>query len=159
MRVVDQSSDRRIRDAGRAAIICAATLLGGCATGAPGETERGVRAMLDRQVLAWNAGEVEVFMEPYWRSDELTFTSGGQIRRGWNETRARFRERYPDRAAMGRLSFSDLEITPLGREAALVLGRWRLERDHGIRGVFTLVCRRVEGQWLIIHDHTSMTSD
>ena len=68
----------------------------------------------------------------------------------------RYRRSYPDRAAMGRLEFSDLEITPLGPDAALVLGRWRLKREKDSPGgVFTLVARRFPEGWRIIHDHTS----
>ena len=65
--------------------------------------------------------------------------------------------RYPTREAMGRLTFSELEVTKLGDDAALVLGRWDLDRGDPVGGVFTLVLRRGSGRWVIIHDHTSRT--
>ncbi len=118
------------------------------------EREEIVR-ILTAQDEAWNAGDIEAFMEPYWKSPELTFSTAGKVTRGWQPTLERYRDRYPNREAMGRLSFSDLEIRPLGRKAALVLGRWRLDRQEPIQGNFTLVMRRDHRRWVIIHDHTS----
>ena len=94
-------------------------------------------------------------MAGYWNSPDLTFTSGATFTRGFEPTLQRFRTKYPDKAAMGHLTFSDLEITPLARDAALVLGRWRVEASKSASGAFSLTMRRIDGQWLIIHDHTS----
>jgi len=115
-----------------------------------------IRALLERQQGDWNRGDLAAFMEGYERGEALVFSSGGRVRRGWQEALRRYRETYPDRDAMGRLEFSGLEITPLGRDAALVLGNWELTRknDHP-HGVFTLVLRRSREGWKIIHDHTS----
>ena len=118
-----------------------------------------IEQTLARQDAAWNTGDVEEFMDAYWRSPELTFCSGGRVTRGWQPTLEGYRTRYPDRAAMGRLSFTDLEITPLGDMAALVLGRWHLDRAEPVGGMFTLVMRKEDGRWVIIHDHTSRDSD
>ena len=111
--------------------------------------------ILTSQDAAWNAGDIDAFMEPYWHSDDLTFSSGGKVTRGWQATLDGYRSRYPTREAMGRLSFTELEITSLSPDAALVLGRWRLERQNPLAGAFTLVMRRIGGRWVIVHDHTS----
>lgn len=114
-----------------------------------------VRAVLDAQEQAWNAGDVQGFLEGYWRSDALRFVSGATLSEGYDATLERYRDRYPDRAAMGRLSFNVVDIEPLGQSAALVFGEWRLERRNDAPyGLFTLVFRRVGGDWVIIHDHT-----
>lgn len=114
-----------------------------------------ITAVLERQAAAWNGGDVEGFMEGYWNSPELSFSSGGKVTRGYESTLQQFRTRYPDRAAMGQLTFTDLEITPLGRDAALVLGRYRVESNQSSSGAFSLTMRRIDGAWLVIHDHTS----
>ncbi len=111
--------------------------------------------VLRRQADAWNAGDVAGYMEPYWHSPELTFSAGGKVTRGFESTSNYFRTAYPDRAAMGKLTFTDLEITPLCSDAVMVLGRWRLEATPPKSGAFTLVMRRIDGSWVIIHDHTS----
>jgi beta-aspartyl-peptidase (threonine type) len=123
--------------------------------------------MLEQQAQAWNAGDIDAFMAPYWHSPDLTFSSGGKVTRGWQATRDRYHQRYPTPEAMGRLTFSDLEITVPGPNVALVLGRWRLERVEPIGGGFTLVLRKdveqkfaptltgVGAAWVIVHDHTS----
>ncbi|MFO0013159.1 MAG: YybH family protein [Planctomycetota bacterium] len=114
-----------------------------------------MHAILNRQAEAWNRGDIEAFMGAYWKSPELTFSSGGETTRGWDDTLARYRKRYPDTAAMGKLAFSALETQMLGRDAALTLGRWELKRQEPARGNFSLVWRKVDGTWRIIHDHSS----
>src|SRR5262245_51270976 len=114
-----------------------------------------VRAVLIQQAEAWNRGDIDAFMEHYWKSEELTFSSGGQTTRGWKSAKENYHRRYPTQEKMGRLTFSQLEITPLGAEAALVLGRWRLAREEPVGGNFSVVFRKVDGKWVIVHDHTS----
>lgn len=123
-----------------------------------GERRAVVLGVLQRQQDAWNRGDIGSFMEGYWRSPVLTFSSGGSVQRGWEETRDRYLSRYPNRTAMGRLRFSDLEILPITPGAVLVLGRWHLERDEPIGGAFSLVFAQKEGSWVIVHDHTSADS-
>src|SRR5262245_9092005 len=114
--------------------------------------------ILKEQATAWNRGDIDACMEQYWKSDELTFRSGGQTTRGWKSTKENYQRRYPTREKMGQLTFSQLEITPLGDAAALVLGRWRLKREESpVSGNFSLVCRKIDDQWVIVHDHTSRT--
>lgn len=104
----------------------------------------------------WNEGSIEGYMETYWKSPDLRFAGGGTVTYGWQETLDRYLERYPDRAAMGRLVFTDLDITVLTNDAALVFGAWRLERgDDQPHGLFTLLLRRFDEGWRIVADHTS----
>ena len=115
-----------------------------------------IRNILGRQVADWNRGDIESFMHAYWQSPDLTFSSGGRITRGWQNTLDNYHQRYPNRKVMGHLEFSFLEITPIEIGAALVLGRWYLDRDEPIGGAFSLVFRKVHGRWVIVHDHTSV---
>ena len=115
-----------------------------------------IRALLKSQQDAWNRGDLDAFMQGYWKSDRTEFVGAGGIERGWQAVLDRYRKGYPDRAAMGKLTFSNLEITMLGRQAALVLGEWRLDRaSDQPHGVFTLIFRKFPEGWRIIHDHTS----
>jgi len=112
--------------------------------------------ILEAQADAWNRGDIDAFMQHYWNSDELTFSSGGQTRHGWQATLERYRQRYPTPERMGRLAFSELTVRPLGERAALVLGRYHLERQPDpADGNFSLVFERIAGRWVITHDHTS----
>ncbi len=115
-----------------------------------------IRALLDAQARAWNAGDIEGFMAGYWKSDETEFVGASGVLRGWQAVLDRYRRTYPDRKAMGQLTFSDLEITVLSRDTAYVVGRWQLERENDRpRGVFTLIVRKFPEGWRIVHDHTS----
>jgi ketosteroid isomerase-like protein len=114
-------------------------------------------AVLEQQRLAWNRGDLDGYMAGYLRSEELVFTSGGHIRRGWQETADRYRARYGgDRAGMGTLSFEIVSVQPVGADGAVVLGRWKLEgTPQAGGGVFSVVLERRPEGWRIVHDHTS----
>ncbi len=141
-----------------ALLLLTASLCAGLAPATAGEREEqaNIRDLLSTQAEAWNRGDIDGFMDGYWKSDQTTFSGSSGVSRGWQALLERYRRRYPDRAAMGRLTFTDLEITMLSRGAALVLGRWQLETASGHPGgVFSLVLRRLPQGWRIIHDHTS----
>ncbi len=115
-----------------------------------------IRALLQAQQEAWNRGDVETFMVGYWKSDKTEFVGASGILRGWQAVLDRYRKTYPDKAAMGKLTFSDLEITMLSPDSAYILGRWQLEREKDRpAGVFTLIAKKFPEGWRIIHDHTS----
>ena len=117
-----------------------------------------IRGVLNAQVEAWNRGDVDAFLDGYWRSPDVTFSGTSGVTRGWDGALARYKKNYADRAAMGKLDFSGLEIRFLGPDAALVLGKWHLAREKGdIGGVFSLVWQRFPEGWKIVHDHTSQT--
>jgi beta-aspartyl-peptidase (threonine type) len=138
------------------ALVAASTVAALAAAGeAPARTPR---AVLDAQVEAWNQGDLEAFMAGYWRSPDLVFCSGAAVTKGWDETLARYRKRYQSEGReMGRLRFDAVEVLPLGDDAALARGAWRLVMTDGKEphGLFTLLLRRLDGTWRIVHDHTS----
>lgn len=121
-----------------------------------GQTETEIRAVLKSQQEAWNRGDIDGFMKGYARSRETIFVSDDSITRGWKTVRDRYHKKYSDRAKMGKLSFSELEVTALSPDQAVVLGRWQLTRaDDQPRGRFTLLFRHLPEGWRIVHDHTS----
>lgn len=114
-----------------------------------------IAAVLSQQADHWNKKDIEGFMATYWKSDELTFSGGGKTIRGWQATLDRYREKYPPEK-MGSLSFDKLEVTMLGPSFALVLGQWHLKNGLvSSDGNFSLVLRKIDGHWKIIHDHSS----
>lgn len=117
-----------------------------------------IHRVLDDQVSAWNDGNLEEFMKGYWKSPDLSFFSGGRKLKGWDATIERYRKNYQaDGKEMGKLTFSELDVQMMGRDAAMVRGRFELVYKDGTKptGIFTLVFRRFEDGWKIIHDHTS----
>src|SRR5438105_4119322 len=115
-----------------------------------------IRAVVSAQQEAWNRGDIDAFMNGYWRSEEIVFVSGDEVTRGWQKVLDRYKKKYSDRAKMGTLTFSNLEITPLSNDSAVVLGSWELKRaNDNPHGRFTLIFRRFPDGWKIVHDHTS----
>jgi ketosteroid isomerase-like protein len=117
-----------------------------------------IRQLLEKQVDAWNRGDLEGFMAGYWNSPELTFFSGDKVTRGWQATLERYRRKYQGTGKeMGKLDFFDLQIEMLGPEAADVQGHWHLimKNKQELGGLFTLILRKFPDGWKIVHDHTS----
>lgn len=115
-----------------------------------------ILAVLATQQEAWNAGDIDGFMEGYWQSPELRFASGGSVTKGWQETRDRYHANYADRALMGELTFNELYVTLLSDDAAVVHGAWALQRaDDRPSGLFTLIFEEIDGGWKIVSDTTT----
>lgn len=120
------------------------------------KTVAAIRAVLDTQVAAWNRGDIEGFMQGYWRSSETVFVSGDTVTHGWQTVLDRYKKGYDTREKMGTLAFSDLDIKPISKDTAVVIGRWQLTRAADIpHGRFTLIFRQKAEGWRIVHDHTS----
>ena len=115
-----------------------------------------IESVLTAQQGAWNRGDIDAFMNGYARSESTVFVSQDEVSRGWETVRDRYRVKYSDRTKMGTLSFSEIEVTLLSPNAAVVLGRWRLKRiNDEPHGRFTLIFKRLSEGWRIVHDHTS----
>jgi len=140
------------------AALMASSLAAQAQTPSKGGASARIVAILREQQEAWNRGDIDAFMQAYWNSPELAFI-GGTIARGWQATIERYRRTYPNRAAMGTLTFSELEVHEVGAEAAWVFGRFALARTKEgggpASGKFTLVWQRIAGEWKIVVDHTS----
>ena len=123
---------------------------------AQSKTERAIRTVLDRQAAAWNAGDLEAFMADYWHSPELQFVGSSGLTTGWQATLDNYREGYPDRSAMGTLTFDILDISPRSKKVATVVGKWHLQREKDApQGHFLLVFQKIGGRWQIVADHSS----
>lgn len=120
------------------------------------EDEAAIRAIMDQQVKCWNRGDIDCFMEGYWRSDSLMFIGSSGITYGFDNTLQRYQKVYPDRAAMGTLAFNIVSLERLSADAYHMVGQWKLARTVGdLSGHFTLVFRKIENQWFIVKDHSS----
>ena len=117
-----------------------------------------IRSLLAEQVEAWNHGDLEGFMDGYWRSPDLTFFSGANISQGWQAALERYQHSYQGTGKeMGKLEFELISVDVLAPGAAVVKGRWKLTMSDGKtpHGLFTLILRKMNDGWRIVHDHTS----
>jgi len=112
--------------------------------------------LLDKQVEAWNEGNLEKFMETYWKSEQLVFVGSRGPTYGWQATLESYKRGYPDKKAMGKLKFDILDISKIDKHSVFVIGRFDLDRESGdLAGHFTLVIQKIKGEWKIISDHSS----
>jgi uncharacterized protein (TIGR02246 family) len=122
------------------------------------QDEQKIRQVLEDQRQAWNRGDLQVFMNAYLHSDSLLFVGQTGPNYGWQKTLDNYKKTYPDKAAMGTLTFSIKKVQLLSKDTAFVLGGWHLKRDkEEPNGYFTLVFRKTKAGWKIISDHSSST--
>lgn len=115
-----------------------------------------ILAVLDAQQNAWNSGDLNAFMSGYAQSDSLLFVGKSGPTYGWQQTLDNYKKNYPDKSAMGTLSFSIKKVQLLSKDTALVLGGWHLQREKDEpQGYFTLIFKKFKSGWKIIVDHTS----
>jgi hypothetical protein len=120
------------------------------------QDDRAVLAVLENQVVDWNRGDLDSFMDAYWRSDSLMFVGKKGPVYGFNNILERYKKAYPDKAAMGKLKYNILKIMPVDTANVIVMGRWEVKRTgDSPDGYFTLWMRELEGIWKIASDHTS----
>lgn len=118
--------------------------------------EKDIRQLLAIQTESWNRGDIEGFMQSYWKSDSLMFIGSKEVHFGWQETLNNYKKSYPDATAMGKLSFDIIIIKKLSSEYYYVAGKWMLERTIGdFSGHFDLLLKKINGKWYIIADHSS----
>ena len=119
--------------------------------------EKEMLSLLNRQTADWNAGQIDAFMEGYWKSDSLSFMGASGVTYGWQNTLNNYKKRYPDLATMGQLKFDIVRMNRLEKNAYYLIGKWALTRPEkgNIGGYFSLIFRKIKGKWLIVSDHTS----
>lgn len=120
------------------------------------QDKQAIIKVLEDQRVAWNNGDIDGFMKGYWKSDSLLFVGSTPPVHGWQATIDRYKSKYPDKAAMGYLTFTVLKVDLLDKNNAFMLGAWNLKRDHDSPGgYFTLWFRKINGEWKVVVDHTS----
>lgn len=111
---------------------------------------------LKSQETSWNNGDINGYMQYYWKSDSLKFITSKGITCGWQATLDGYKKSYPDKKAMGTLTFSDLHFLKIKNNLALVTGKWQLVKESvNVGGWYSLLWKKIKGNWLIIIDHTS----
>lgn len=115
-----------------------------------------ILSILERQTTAWNNGDIEQFMVGYWENDSLMYIGKSGVTYGYQNTIQTYRKNYSDTAKMGKLKFTILHVNKISSQAYYVVGKWHLTRSIGdVGGHYTLLFRKIKGQWVIVADHSS----
>ena len=115
-----------------------------------------IKSILAAQTKQWNIGNLDGFMHGYWQSESLLFIGSKGPKYGYNNTLKNYKKSYPDTAHMGKLLFDIVEVRKLSAEYYFVVGKWHLQRSVGdVGGMYTLLFRKINGEWVIVVDHSS----
>ncbi len=130
--------------------------LGQLKAGGQSAAEKAILKILDDQTLYWNKGDLNNFVKGYWNNDSLMFIGSSGVVYGYQNTLTRYKKSYSDTSKMGRLRFEILHIKNLSPEYYYVVGKWFLQRSIGdLSGHYTLLIRKIKGEWKIVADHSS----
>ena len=121
------------------------------------EDKSQILKILDRQTKAWNDGDVSNFMKGYWESDSLMYIGKSGVTYGYHKTLENYKKNYPNKATMGTLAFDIIKVNFIASDACFVVGKWHLTRPEkgDIGGHYTLLWKKINGEWVIIADHSS----
>jgi ketosteroid isomerase-like protein len=122
------------------------------------ESIAAVKKVLAEQAAYWSEGNLEGYMQGYWKSDSLLFIGKSGLTYGWQQTLDNYKRSYPDVSAMGKLTFDLKEVRELSAENILVVGKWHLQREAAkgnLEGHFSVIFQRFANSWKIIADHSS----
>lgn len=118
-----------------------------------------ITRVLERSAAAWNHGDIDAFATSYKDSPDILFI-GRTIRHGYAQMLAAYKAAYPSQTAMGRLSFTHLEVQPLDARFATVTGHFHLQRSPkgggNSDGFFLLVMENTPKGWKIVRDDTTV---
>jgi hypothetical protein len=91
-----------------------------------------VNLVLDDQLSGWNAGNIDQFMEGYVKDSSVRFITNKKIKTSWQEITDSYKKGYPNKEAMGKLTFHRDEIRWVNRSAYIsqVIGRWEVIQKH-----------------------------
>ncbi|MDG1283241.1 MAG: hypothetical protein P8N46_01175 [Flavobacteriales bacterium] len=115
-----------------------------------------IKKILSSQQECWNNGDIDGFMQGYWNSEDLVFTSlNHKPAYGWQNTLKRYKESYPTRSTMGELGFEILDLQLISEKNASLKGKWKLIRENDQpNGLFWLDIEKFDNNWLITKDST-----
>ncbi|TAJ10467.1 nuclear transport factor 2 family protein [Marinilabiliaceae bacterium JC017] len=113
-----------------------------------------IKQLMGASKDCWNKGDFEGYMDVYWRSDSLKFMGLNSITYGWNSTLAMYKRAYPNETARGRLTYTFDHFEQLATDCLLVVGKFHLQRQENLEGYFSLIWKKIDGEWKIILDHT-----
>jgi ketosteroid isomerase-like protein len=118
--------------------------------------QKKILEILDKQTQAWNRGDIDAFMVGYWNNDSLMFIGQSGVTYGYQNTLNNYKKNYGDAARMGQLKFNILHVNQIAKDACFVVGKWNLTRSAGnVGGHYTVLFRKIKGQWVIVADHSS----
>ncbi len=111
---------------------------------------------MKKQEQAWNNFDLEAYMKHYWNNDSLMFIGSKGITYGWKQTLANYKKSYPDKEAMGTLTFVNYNVEQLSLTSVYVIGHWQIKKkDKEVGGYYSLLWKKIKGEWVIVSDHTS----
>lgn len=137
-------------------LVLISLLLIGCNSNNFENDKKEIMKVMDLQAQNWSNGNIEGFMDGYWKSDSLRFLGSRGLTKGWQTTLDNYKKAYPDKRAMGKLVFDYISFEPMNQKQMFVVGKWTLEREKDtLGGYYSLLWQKFGEEWKVIFDHTN----
>jgi uncharacterized protein (TIGR02246 family) len=127
------------------------------AAATPSQVRREIIAVLDHGARAWDAGKLDEFLSDYLPDSSTTFITKTRTLHGIDAIRGVYAARFAPGARRDSLHFENVEVDVLAPDVVNTIAWYVLTRGDSVteRGPTSLVMRRVNGHWRIVHDHSS----
>lgn len=119
-----------------------------------------VLAAFNKLLTGIRKADLKSVSDVYWNSPRLNlFNYNGTVTKGWEQMRKNRESSYPEIKDV-KLDVRDVNVTMLGRDAALVTCLWTQSQVYKgtpetASGRMTLVFKKVGPAWKAIHLHSS----
>lgn len=114
-----------------------------------------IKQVLYKSAEEWSSGDIEGFMNAYWKSEKLQFIGASGITYGWQPTFENYKKGYPSKDHTGKLTFEILSVDFLAKNLYSLIGTYKLERKIGeANGIFSVLFKKIDNSWVIISDHS-----
>jgi len=122
------------------------------------KTIKTIKSQMQEQEDCWNTGDLDCFMQHYWKSDSLKFIGKSGVTYGWQKTLDNYKKGYPNKNEMGKLKFDNKTVEFIDKETIFVIGKWHLTRTDSLGdlgGYYSLIWKQKNKNWVIVVDHSS----
>ncbi len=127
-----------------------------CSTNNFEKDKMAIQIAMNKQSQCWSNGDIDGFMDGYWKSDSLRFLGRRGLTKGWQTTLDNYKKSYPDKKAMGILKFNLVSFEAMNEKKIFVVGKWALQREKDtLSGYYSLLWEKIDGNWKVIFDHTN----
>lgn len=114
-----------------------------------------IKKALTKSAENWSKGDMEAYMDVYWKSEKLQFIGKNGITYGWEQTLKNYKKNYPTPYHTGTLTFKVLSTDFLAKNLYSLTGEYYLKRQSGdANGIFTLIFKKIDNKWVIVSDHS-----
>ena len=115
-----------------------------------------IASLLAQQYAAWNARDLDGYMQAFWHSPLLVYISEETVWTGWDPVKANLERTYQNKDTMGHAVLERLQTNVISPETATTVEWWTVYLPAAkVHGFTSSPWRKFPEGWRIVEGHTS----